>query len=379
MEEGTKAAVNERRASELSRASFRRCPRPQPPPPPPRVLVVRSPPLFSRRSLCTSLSTSLFFMSDMASSSVDVLPLHPREVDSASVAAPMRESMESGSQPGHLVSSGLNPVPLRNDVGACELICPSKLSCCLFSLFFPSILGCCHQVDVRNESVLLNYGRYIGTLREPGCYCVNPCGTEKRTVNTAVNSMDLPQLKVLDKRGNPLRVSGVVNWVVVDSRKAILDVQQYQQFLKSQAEVVMKQICSAHPYEAKPGSNEDSLKTESAKISADVIQLLQKKVSQAGLRVIEYQVSTAAARVTCSGATHSPCSALFVSDSISVCLVFVHVFCSVVSSLFSSTRSLMLLRSPLRCWCASRRRRCWTRARSWWRVRWPSRTTPSCA
>ena len=180
-----------------------------------------------------------------------------------------------------------NAPELKNDVGCCKLCCPSGLSCCL-CMMMPFCLSC-PQVNTRHELVILSYGKYIGSLREPGCYCLNGCGTEVRDVSTAVNSTELPQLTVIDKRGNPLRVSGVVNWVVVDARKASLDVQQYTQFLKSQAEVVMKQICSLHPYEAKPGSNEDSLKTEANKIRSDIIQLLQSKVSQAGLRVIEYQ------------------------------------------------------------------------------------------
>jgi hypothetical protein len=176
---------------------------------------------------------------------------------------------------------------LQNDVGNCKLCCPSGLACCLASCMPCGI--CCTKVTVRQEVVLLTFGRFLGVLREPGCYCINQCGLESRAVSRAVNSTELPSLSVIDSRGNPLRVSGVVNWVVVDAKKAVLDVQDYWSFLRAQAEVVMKQICSLHPYEAKPGSNEDSLKTEANKIRNDIVALLQKKVSQAGIRIIEYQ------------------------------------------------------------------------------------------
>lgn len=175
-------------------------------------------------------------------------------------SAPLREDMElssgsSGSGSGHRIlvaSSGGAPDSfqqrtLQNDLGCCKLLCPSGLSCCL-ACFFPCCI-CPAQVNPRQESVVINFGRYIGTIREPGIYCVNTCGTTSTTVSTAVTATDLPQLKVLDSKGNPLRVSGVVMWEVLDSKVAVLDVQQYSAFLRSQAEVVMKQICSKHPYD----------------------------------------------------------------------------------------------------------------------------------
>jgi regulator of protease activity HflC (stomatin/prohibitin superfamily) len=61
----------------------------------------------------------------------------------------------------------------------------------------------CHQVNVRQELVLLNYGRFLGVLREPGFYFINPCGRDAKFISTKVESTDLPALKVIDKRGNP--------------------------------------------------------------------------------------------------------------------------------------------------------------------------------
>lgn len=172
-------------------------------------------------------------------------------------SAPLREDMElsgsSGSGQRILVGpaggahDAFQQRELKNDLGCCKLLCPSALSCCL-ACFFPCAV-CPHQVNPRSESVLITYGKYIGTLREPGLYCLNGCGTMATKVNTAVSATDLPQLKVLDSKGNPLRVSGVVMWEVLDSKVAVLDVQQYANFLRSQAEVVMKQICSMHPYD----------------------------------------------------------------------------------------------------------------------------------
>jgi hypothetical protein len=101
--------------------------------------------------------------------------------------------------------SGPSSASLRNDLSCGELCCPSALAglLCAFSFPLALCLAPCQQVNVRQELVLLSYGKFVGVLREPGCYCSNPCGRDSRFVSTAVQSTDLPALKVIDKRGNP--------------------------------------------------------------------------------------------------------------------------------------------------------------------------------
>jgi len=80
----------------------------------------------------------------------------------------------------------------------------------------------------------------------------------------------------------------VVTFQIIDTKKAALDVRQWLQYLNTQAEVVLKQICSSHPYESRI-VGEDSLKTEAAKVRREIVQLLQAKVTLAGVHVLNFE------------------------------------------------------------------------------------------
>lgn len=82
----------------------------------------------------------------------------------------------------------------------------------------------CFVVPERHHVVELFFGSYHGTITEPGIYCRNSCSIKRRTVSTALISIELPNVKVADARGSPLMVSGIVTYEVVDARRACIDV-----------------------------------------------------------------------------------------------------------------------------------------------------------
>jgi len=177
---------------------------------------------------------------------------------------------------------------LKNEILG-SLCCPSLLSCCLSSCFPLGWCGSCATVDEKTERVLLTFGKYFGTIRKPGCYCWNPCGVSSRVVSTSRSAIDLVQVKVADARGNPLMVSGVVTYQVVDARKAALDVPDSKSYINTQGLAVMKKIASMYPYEAKEG--EHSLKTEASRLRLQMIELLQDRVTPAGIQVINFELT----------------------------------------------------------------------------------------
>ena len=131
--------------------------------------------------------------------------------------------------------------------------------------------------------------QFTGVLRKPGLHCpVNLAGMERINVNIAVQSIEIAKVKVVDVKGNPLIVSGVVTFQIIDTKKAALDVRQWQSYLNTQAEVVLKQICSSHPYESRV-AGEDSLKTEASKVRREIVQLLQAKVTLAGVHIMNFE------------------------------------------------------------------------------------------
>lgn len=117
--------------------------------------------------------------------------------------------------------------PLENDLDDATLCCPSCLSC-IGGLLCPVMFLCsCQQVNEKQELVFLNFGKFLGVYRKPGLYWTNPCGSNVRIMSTAVQSIEIPHLKVVDVKGNPLLVSGVVTFKIMDSRKAALNVRDW--------------------------------------------------------------------------------------------------------------------------------------------------------
>jgi hypothetical protein len=178
--------------------------------------------------------------------------------------------------------------PVNEPNTASRLMCPSAGSCCL-SMLSPCTLCCSFRLlSERQEMVVLNWGKFLTVVREPACYFINPCGMDTRTVSTAIQTYEVPQLKVVDSKGNPLNVSGVVTFQVVDTRRALLDVQNWSTYIAQQSEVVLKQICSSHPYESNR-EGEDSLKKEAANVRTEIVSRLQVKAERAGIRVLNFE------------------------------------------------------------------------------------------
>jgi membrane protease subunit (stomatin/prohibitin family) len=177
---------------------------------------------------------------------------------------------------------------LKNDVNG-NFCCPSFLSCLSSSLCACTWFGSCMVVNERTEHVLLNWGQYFAVLREPGLYCINPAGITTKVISTSRCALDLTQVKVADQKGNPLMVSGVVTYQIVDSRKAALDVPDTKGYISTQGLAVMKKICSMYPYEAKKG--EHSLKSEASLLRKEMIALLQERVAPAGVLIINFELT----------------------------------------------------------------------------------------
>ncbi len=174
---------------------------------------------------------------------------------------------------------------LENDESSC---CPSLLSCFLSSVF-PCYWCCsCHTINEREEAVYLRFGKFEAVYRKPGLYCLNTAGLEGCKISTAIQSFDVPKLKVVDQCGNPLIVSGVVTYQVVDSKRAAIDVVNYRHYLSTQSEVVLRQICTLYPYQSSDEKAE-SLKDDAQKVKFEITKLLQEKASLAGIQIIAFE------------------------------------------------------------------------------------------
>jgi len=167
----------------------------------------------------------------------------------------------------------------------------SPLSLVLGIVFCPMTVLCSwFSVQEQEEVVTLNYGKYTGTIKEPGIHFKNCFGREMRRISKRKISVDLPITKIVDKNGNPLMISGIVVYSFVNSKKASIDMQNANSFVVNQAQAVMKQIVSLYPYEnLRDDEHSACLKTESAEIGNKFVHLLQTKVKIAGAQIYSFQ------------------------------------------------------------------------------------------
>ena len=110
----------------------------------------------------------------------------------------------------------------------------------------------CVTVYPRQAVVTTVYGRFFHAFTSPGLYFINPCGRDAQVVTLKTTSVELASVKVADKNGNPLVMSGVVSYAVVDPTRAALDVLNVPAFVKTNAHAALKRVASLFPYETPP-------------------------------------------------------------------------------------------------------------------------------
>ena len=94
--------------------------------------------------------------------------------------------------------------------------------------------------------VIQLFGKYRGTIREPGLQWVNPL-TRRIRVSTRIRNDETAQAKVNDADGNPIEIAAVVVWQVADTAKATYAVDDYTKFVSIQTETAVRHIASRYP------------------------------------------------------------------------------------------------------------------------------------
>lgn len=182
--------------------------------------------------------------------------------------------------------------------------------------------------------VLTLFGKYVGTLKEEGFYWVNPfCGSvnpaaktklsqsglELSTKSGGANTVDVNinggapsnkislkimtlnnnRQKINDCLGNPVEIGIAVMWRVVDTAKAVFEVDNYKEYLSLQCDSALRDIVRIYPYDVAVGvdttgdgqADEGSLRGSSETVAERIRQEIQKKVELAGLEIIEARIT----------------------------------------------------------------------------------------
>jgi regulator of protease activity HflC (stomatin/prohibitin superfamily) len=141
-----------------------------------------------------------------------------------------------------------------------------------------------------NEAAAITlFGNYKGTDRTPGLRWVVPWYTRKK-ISLRVRNVTGEQLKVNDKRGNPIEIAAVVVWRVTDTGQALFDVDAYQSFVDIQIETAVREIASHFSYDHAE-HEEPTLRGDADQVSALLREKLQERVAVAGVVIDETKLS----------------------------------------------------------------------------------------
>lgn len=176
--------------------------------------------------------------------------------------------------------------------------------------------------------VLTLFGKYIGTLKEPGFYFVNPfcsavnpaaktklnqSGDVKTKRNTEGMELEAPtkklslkimtlnnnRQKINDCLGNPIEIGIAVTWRITNTAMAVFNVDNYKEFLSLQCDSALRNIVRIYPYDVAPNvdttgdgiADEGSLRGSSEIVAERIKEEIQSKVNEAGIEIIEARIT----------------------------------------------------------------------------------------
>lgn len=137
--------------------------------------------------------------------------------------------------------------------------------------------------------MLILFGKYTGTVKNSGFWWVNPL-TAKKKVSLRIHNFNSDVIKVNDLDGNPIEIAAVIVWRVIDSARAIFDVQNYEQFVAIQSETAIRALATEYSYDS-GDDNTMSLRTSQNEISERLKTHIQQRLDIAGVEILEARIS----------------------------------------------------------------------------------------
>lgn len=157
-------------------------------------------------------------------------------------------------------------------------------------LFFV-LMGGFFVVEPNLGRVLVLFGDYRGTVREPGFHWTNPF-TSKKKVSLRAHNLDGKTLKVNDLLGNPIEIAAIVVWQVRDTARATFDVENHEHFVGTQAESALRMVASRHPYDDGQTSEvQTTLRGSADDVARELAEELRTRLELAGIEVVEARLS----------------------------------------------------------------------------------------
>lgn len=209
------------------------------------------------------------------------------------------------------------------------------LLCILVFISSLILFGGLKVVKPQEAIVLTLFGEYTGSIKEPGFYFVNPfsvavnpaaktklgqsgdvdrqstpvtistTGVEanldalKKQISLKIMTLNNSRQKINDCLGNPVEIGIAVTWRVVDTAKAVFNVDNYKEYLSLQCDSALRNIVRIYPYDVAPNvdttgdgiADEGSLRGSSEVVAKRIRDEIQARVENAGLEIIEARIT----------------------------------------------------------------------------------------
>ena len=178
------------------------------------------------------------------------------------------------------------------------------------------------------------FGKYVGTLKGEGFYSVNPfcvavnpaaqtklnqsgdvkhgqgaqptngdlninIGILDKKISLKIMTLNNNRQKINDCLGNPVEIGIAVMWRVVDTAKAVFNVDNYKEYLSLQCDSALRNVVRIYPYDVAPGidttgdgvADDGSLRGSSELVASRIRDEIQARVNEAGIEVIEARIT----------------------------------------------------------------------------------------
>jgi regulator of protease activity HflC (stomatin/prohibitin superfamily) len=151
------------------------------------------------------------------------------------------------------------------------------------------VLAGLYMLQPNTAAILSLFGAYRGTDRSEGLRWANPL-LVKRTISLRARNLNMPTLKVNDKRGNPVEIAAAVVWQVDDTAQAVYEVDDYERYVGVQAETALRHMASRYAYdggdtEVAGTATEPTLRGSIDEVGQALMAELQERFAAAGVVV----------------------------------------------------------------------------------------------
>jgi hypothetical protein len=143
-----------------------------------------------------------------------------------------------------------------------------------------------YMLQPNEGAILLLFGAYKGTDRTPGLRWANPF-YKKIKISLRARNLASERLKVNDKRGNPIEIAAAVVWRVRDTAQAQFDVDDFEEYVRIQAEAAVRHLASNYAYDEGEDldAGEITLRAGQDKVAESLVHELTERFDQAGIVV----------------------------------------------------------------------------------------------